>query len=63
MLHNPASNKLTNASLHLMASKNWDNLVSLHLGKNALTDEGVVALMKVRFPALKSLWLSTPYLT
>lgn len=34
-------------------------MVSLHLGKNDFTDKGIVALMKVSFPELKSLWLST----
>jgi hypothetical protein len=49
---------LTDASLYLFAKKNWDNLVSLHLGKNDFTDQGVVALMKTKFPKLKSFWLS-----
>ena len=45
-----ASNQLTDASLILFATKKWDCLVSLHLGKNDLTDKGIVALMKVNFP-------------
>lgn len=33
-----ASNQLTDASLILFAKHKWDNLVSLHLGKNEFTD-------------------------
>lgn len=51
-------NKLTDASMEKLATRNWSNLVSLHLAHNSITDKGVELLMKAKFPELKSLWLS-----
>lgn len=34
VIYSLASNQLTDASLILFAKQKWDNLVSLHLGKN-----------------------------
>ena len=51
-------NKLTDAALEQLAARNWDNLVSLHLEKNEITDKGIAALLKAKFPKLRSLRIS-----
>lgn len=53
-----AANLLTDAVLEKFAKHKWDNLVSFHLNKNEFTNKGIVTLMKVKFPQLKSFWLS-----
>ena len=54
-----AHNKLTDEAAREFSKHTWDNLVSFHFGRNELTDAGVVALMKVKYPELKSLWIGT----